>query len=86
MSEDFYRPTDVVNLLGDPTKARTKLGWDPMKTDFEELVRRMVASDMDKAAREGEVKRLHAAGQGTASGSHPVNASASDSHTSTAHS
>ena len=34
VSEDFYRPTDVINLLGDPTKARTELGWDPQKTTF----------------------------------------------------
>ena len=46
VSEEFYRPTDVVNLLGDPTKARTKLGWNPQKTSFEELVRLMVAHDM----------------------------------------
>ena len=35
VSEDFYRPTDVVNLWGDPTKARKELGWNPMKTSFE---------------------------------------------------
>lgn len=52
VSEDFYRPTDVVNLLGDPTKARTKLGWNPSKTSFEELVDRMVKSDMEKVVRE----------------------------------
>lgn len=52
VSPDFYRPTDVVNLLGDPTKARTELGWNPMKTSFEELVRIMVEHDMKKAAAE----------------------------------
>ena len=52
VSEDFYRPTDVVNLWGDPTKAKTKLGWNPVKTPFEELVRLMVAHDMEKASRE----------------------------------
>lgn len=36
VSEDFYRPTDVVNLWGDPTKARKELGWNPMKTSFED--------------------------------------------------
>lgn len=46
VSEEFYRPTDVVNLLGDPRKARTVLGWNPMKTSFEELVRIMVNHDM----------------------------------------
>jgi len=52
VSPDFYRPTDVVNLLGDPTKARTELGWNPTKTSFEELVRIMVAHDMETVAFE----------------------------------
>ena len=52
VSPDFYRPTDVVNLWGDPTKARAKLGWNPQKTSFEELVRLMVESDMAKVAGE----------------------------------
>lgn len=52
VSEDFYRPTDVVNLWGDPTKARTALGWNPTKTSFEELVERMVKHDMEKVAVE----------------------------------
>ncbi|MCI9298838.1 MAG: GDP-mannose 4,6-dehydratase [Lachnospiraceae bacterium] len=45
VSPEFYRPTDVVNLLGDPTKARTRLGWNPTKTKFEELVKIMVEHD-----------------------------------------
>lgn len=52
VSEDFYRPTDVVNLWGDPTKARAELGWDPNKTSFEQLVKIMVDSDMAKVAVE----------------------------------
>ena len=52
VSPDFYRPTDVVNLWGDPTKAKTELGWNPTKTPFEELVRLMVRSDMRKVAVE----------------------------------
>jgi len=52
VSEDFYRPTDVVNLWGDPTKARNILGWNPTKTTFEELVRIMVEHDMEKVAVE----------------------------------
>lgn len=52
VSEDFYRPTDVVNLWGDPTKARERLGWNPTKTTFKELVRKMVDSDMAKVAVE----------------------------------
>ena len=47
VSLDFHRPTDVVNLWGDPTKAREKLGWNPTKTGFEELVRLMVEHDME---------------------------------------
>lgn len=52
VSEEFYRPTDVVNLLGDPTKAETELGWNPVKTSFEELVQIMVRHDMEKVAKE----------------------------------
>ena len=52
VSPDFYRPTDVVNLWGDPTKAKTELGWNPTKTSFEELVKIMVEYDMKKVAVE----------------------------------
>lgn len=52
VSPDFYRPTDVVNLWGDPTKAKTELGWNPTKTSFEELVKLMVDHDMAKVAVE----------------------------------
>ncbi len=52
VSPDFYRPTDVVNLLGDPTKARRELGWNPMQTSFEELVRIMVEADFKKVSKE----------------------------------
>ena len=52
VSPDFYRPTDVVNLLGDPSKAKRELGWNPTATSFGELVRRMVEHDMKKAAAE----------------------------------
>ena len=52
VSSDFYRPTDVVNLWGDPTKAKAELGWNPTKTSFEELVRIMVKHDMEKVAVE----------------------------------
>ena len=50
VSPDFYRPTDVVNLWGDPTKAKKALGWNPEKTSFEELVKLMVRHDMQKVA------------------------------------
>lgn len=46
VSSEFYRPTDVVNLLGNPNKAKTVLGWNPTKTSFDELVRLMVENDM----------------------------------------
>ena len=52
VSPDFYRPTDVVNLWGDPSKAKRELGWNPTKTSFEELVALMVKHDMEKAAVE----------------------------------
>ena len=52
VSPDFYRPTDVVNLWGDPSKAKRELGWDPAKTSFEELVKIMVDHDMAKVAVE----------------------------------
>ena len=58
VSPDFYRPTDVVNLWGDPTKAKTDLGWNPAKTSFEELVRRMVRHDMEKVAVERAGERV----------------------------
>lgn len=64
VSPDFYRPTDVVNLWGDPTKAREELGWDPSKkTTFEQLVNLMVDADMAKVAveRAGEQVKMNLA-------------------------
>lgn len=58
VSPDFYRPTDVVNLWGDPTKAKTHLGWNPTKTTFEELVRIMVEHDMQQVAVEHEQEEI----------------------------
>lgn len=52
VSPDFYRPTDVVNLWGDPTKAKNELGWNPTKTSFAELVEIMVKHDMEKVRGE----------------------------------
>ena len=49
----YFRPAEVEQLLGDPTKAKTKLGWNPRKTSFEELIRIMVDHDMKK------VRKLH---------------------------
>ena len=63
VSPDFYRPTDVVNLWGDPSKARRELGWNPQKTSFEQLVKLMVDADMAKVAveRAGERVRMNLA-------------------------
>ena len=49
----YFRPCEVEQLLGDPTKARTKLGWNPRKTSFEQLVHIMVDHDMDMIRKHG---------------------------------
>lgn len=54
----FFRPTEVDQLLGDPTKSKQLLGWNPTKTSFEELVKIMVSSDMQKVKTESVVKRM----------------------------
>ena len=53
----YFRPAEVETLLGDPTKAKTLLGWNPQKTSFEELVRIMVEHDVQYVAthREGRL-------------------------------
>lgn len=48
----FFRPAEVEQLLGDPAKARTRLGWNPQKTSFPELVRIMVEHDLTKVRNE----------------------------------
>lgn len=58
VSPDFYRPTDVVNLWGDPSKAKRQLGWNPQKTSFEQLVKLMVDADMAKVAVERAGERV----------------------------
>lgn len=58
VSPVFYRPTDVVNLWGDPSKAKESLGWNPTKTTFEELVRIMVEHDMNQVARERQEENV----------------------------
>ncbi len=47
----YFRPAEVDQLLGDPTKAKTQLGWNPQKTSFEELVKIMVQHDMKKVRK-----------------------------------
>lgn len=46
VSPEFFRPTDVVSLLGDPAKAKRLLGWEPGRTSFEQLVRKMTEHDV----------------------------------------
>ena len=52
----YFRPAEVEQLLGDPTKAKTLLGWNPTKTSFEELVKIMVKSDMKLVAKEERIR------------------------------
>ena len=52
----YYRPAEVETLLGDPSKAKDKLGWTP-KTTLEELVAEMVAADVEEAKKEAYLKR-----------------------------
>lgn len=54
----WFRPTDVDNLWGDPTKAKTVLGWNPQKTSYEELVRIMAEHDRELARQESKVKSV----------------------------
>ena len=56
VNKAWFRPTDVDNLLGDPTKAKTILGWDPQKTSYEELVKIMAEHDYKQAKREAAMK------------------------------
>ena len=52
----YFRPAEVETLLGDPTKAREKLGWTPTTT-LEELVAEMVATDKEEAAKEALLRQ-----------------------------
>ena len=56
----YFRPTEVEQLLGDPTKAKTLLGWNPKKTSFQELVALMVAHDMRKVKKLAANARIDA--------------------------
>lgn len=56
VSKEWFRPTDVDNLWGDPTKAKTVLGWNPIKTSFDKLVEIMVTHDLELAKREKILK------------------------------
>ena len=52
----YFRPTEVETLLGDPTNARTKLGWSP-RIPFADMVAEMVGSDLEGARRDGVLER-----------------------------
>lgn len=52
----YFRPTEVNALLGDATKARTKLGWKP-ELSFQTLVQEMVAEDLQLARRDATIAR-----------------------------
>lgn len=52
VNPQWFRPTDVDNLWGNPTKAKTVLGWNPQKTSYEELVRIMAEHDRELAKKE----------------------------------
>lgn len=56
VNPQWYRPTDVDNLWGNPTKAKTVLGWNPQKTSYEELIRIMATNDREIAKREKALK------------------------------
>ena len=55
VNPQWFRPTDVVNLWGDPTKAKTKLGWNPQTTSYEDLVRIMAEHDLKLAKKEAGI-------------------------------
>jgi GDPmannose 4,6-dehydratase len=56
----YFRPTEVDFLLGDPSKAKSKLNWSP-KTSFEDLVRLMIEHDLDLAHREAHAFKFRQA-------------------------
>ena len=58
VNEAWFRPTDVDNLWGDPTKAKTVLGWNPQKTSYEELVKIMATHDLALAKREAAARGI----------------------------
>ena len=53
----YFRPTEVEQLLGDPTKAKEKLGWNPTKTSFPDLVKEMVETDMKYVGKEASIRK-----------------------------
>ena len=57
VNEAWFRPTDVVNLLGNPAKAKSVLGWDPQKTSYEDLCRIMVEHDLRTVRAQLQVEK-----------------------------
>ncbi len=57
VNPQWFRPTDVDNLLGDPTKAKTVLGWNPRQTSYEELIHLMAKHDRELAKKEALLKK-----------------------------
>ena len=55
----YYRPSEVQSLLGDPTKAKILLGWDPQETSFEKLVEIMVKSDLKFVVNKLSLNKLN---------------------------
>ena len=62
VNPQWFRPTEVDNLLGDPTKAKTVLGWNPQKTSYAELVRIMAEHDRKLARQEAFIKKHNLCG------------------------
>ena len=58
VNPQWFRPTDVDNLLGDPSKARTILGWNPQSTSYEELIRIMAEHDRKLATQEKAIQHI----------------------------
>ncbi len=59
VNKQWLRPTDVVSLWGDPSKAKEVLGWNPQKTSYEELVRKMAEYDRNKAKNEKYIAQMN---------------------------
>lgn len=57
VNPQYFRPTEVEQLLGDPSKAKRELGWNPTKTSFKELVDLMIKSDMKLVKKEDRIRR-----------------------------
>ena len=56
VDQRYFRPTEVESLLGDPSKAKQELGWEP-RISFDELVQEMVLTDLEMAKRDALVKK-----------------------------